>query len=238
MRVRFTAWLGVLTLVLVLPAMVAAQQAVRVGGTITEPKKIRDVKPAYPPVALQSGVEGMVILEAVVGTDGSVKSAGVLRGHPLLDQAAVDAVLQWRYTPTLLNGVPVDVVMTVTVNFTLGGLTASPSQVNLSAQGEVLDGYPDAVRVGGDVREPRRITNVSPVYPEAARAAKIQGLVILELVIDTNGRVAAPRILRGVELLNEAALDAVSQWEFEPTFVNSVATPVRMTVTVNFTLSY
>ena len=63
----------------------------------------------------------MVILEAIVGTDGSVKSAQVLRGHPLLDEAAVDAVQQWRYTPTLLNGVPVDVVMTVTVNFTLSG---------------------------------------------------------------------------------------------------------------------
>ena len=61
----------------------------------------------------------MVIIEATIGKDGSVKDAKVLRPVPLLDQAALDAVKQWKYTPTLLNGVPVEVVMTVTVNFTL-----------------------------------------------------------------------------------------------------------------------
>ena len=78
---------------------------------------------------------------------------------------------------------------------------------------------------------------MAPDYPDAAREAKVQGIVILEVVVDLNGRVAAWKILRGNPLLNDAAVDAVSQWEFEPTFLNSVATPVRMTMTVNFTLN-
>jgi protein TonB len=64
-------------------------------------------------------VQGVVILEAVIGEDGTVQNVRVLRSKPLLDDAAVEAVRQWRFTPTLLNGQPVPVVMTVTVAFTL-----------------------------------------------------------------------------------------------------------------------
>jgi len=96
-----------------------AEGAVRVGGNIRTPTKIRDVRPAYPAAARDAGVSGLVILEARIGTDGAVENARVLRSIPLLDQAALDAVMQWRFTPTLMNGQPVPVLMTVTVNFTL-----------------------------------------------------------------------------------------------------------------------
>jgi protein TonB len=92
---------------------------VRVGGNIKTPTKTRDVKPVYPPIAQSARVQGVVIIEATIGPDGRVKDAKVLRSIPLLDQAALDAVKQWQFTPTLLNGVPVPVIMTVTVNFTL-----------------------------------------------------------------------------------------------------------------------
>jgi len=100
----------------------AGQQAdtpFRIGGNIGPPTKIKDVAPVYPPEALQARLSGVVILEAVVGEDGKVRSARVLRSIPLLDQAAINAVQQWEYTPTLVNGVAVPIVMTVTVNFTL-----------------------------------------------------------------------------------------------------------------------
>lgn len=97
----------------------APQQPVRVGGNVTAPTKIHDVRPVYPAAARRMRVEGVVILETVIGATGSVEQVRVLRSVPLLDDAAVDAVRQWRYTPTLLNGVPVPVVMSVTVNFTL-----------------------------------------------------------------------------------------------------------------------
>ena len=94
-------------------------QPVRVGGNIKAPNKVKHVPPVYPPIAQSARVAGMVIIEAVIGADGRVKDAKVLRSVPLLDQAALDAVKQWVFTPTLLNGVPVPVIMTVTVNFTL-----------------------------------------------------------------------------------------------------------------------
>jgi len=92
---------------------------VRVGGIIRAPQKVHDVAPRYPVVAQQSRVQGFVILEAVISEDGAVQSLRVLRSQSLLDAAAVEAVRQWRFTPTLLNGQPVPVVMTVTVNFRL-----------------------------------------------------------------------------------------------------------------------
>ena len=75
--------------------------------------------PQYPPIAQSARVQGIVIIEATIGPNGRVQEAKVLRSIPLLDQAALDAVRQWEFTPTLLNGVPVPVIMTVTVQFTL-----------------------------------------------------------------------------------------------------------------------
>ena len=92
---------------------------VRVGGQIKAPRKVRDQAPAYPDVAKQAHVAGTVILEAVISPEGRVTDVKVLRGSPLFDAAAVTAVKSWVYTPTLLNGVPVPVVMTVTVSFKL-----------------------------------------------------------------------------------------------------------------------
>ena len=88
-----------------------------VGGNIKPPQKVVDVAPVYPPIALAAGIEGVVILETVIAADGSVRDVHVLRSIPLLDAAAVEAVRQWRFMPTLLNGEPVPVVMTVTVAF-------------------------------------------------------------------------------------------------------------------------
>lgn len=93
---------------------------VRVGGRIREPHKVKNVPPLYPDIAKQARVQGIVILECTIDARGSVAEVRVLRGIPLLTEAAIDAVRQWRYEPTLLNGVPVPVIMTVTVNFRLG----------------------------------------------------------------------------------------------------------------------
>jgi protein TonB len=102
------------------PAVAVPDQApLRVGGVIKRPTKVRDVVPTYPPLARATHVEGIVIIEATIGPDGKVQDARVLRPNPLLDAAALDAVRRWEYTPTLLNGIPVAVVMTVTVDFRL-----------------------------------------------------------------------------------------------------------------------
>jgi periplasmic protein TonB len=102
-----------------LPDAPPPPQAVRVGGQIKEPKKLKNVNPAYPDIAKQARVQGVVILECTISPQGKVTDVKVLRGIPLLDAAAIEAVKQWVYSPTLLNGVPVPVIMTVTVNFRL-----------------------------------------------------------------------------------------------------------------------
>jgi TonB family protein len=90
---------------------------VRVGGNIRMPRRTVDASPVMPDVARQAGITGVVILEITIAPDGSVRDARVLRSIPLLDKAAIDTVRQWRYEPTLLNGTPVPVILTVTVNF-------------------------------------------------------------------------------------------------------------------------
>ena len=108
------------------------QAPVRVGGNIKPPTKTRDVKPVYPADAQAAGVQGVVIMEATIDPAGNIATARVLRGQPLLDQAALDAVKQWQFAPTMLNNVYVPVIMTVTVNFTL------PNRVK--AQGSAAQG--------------------------------------------------------------------------------------------------
>jgi periplasmic protein TonB len=92
---------------------------VPVGGLLRPPQKVQHVDPVYPPLAVVARVQGPVQIECVISTGGDVSELKVLRGHPLLDDAAVAAVSQWRYRPTMLNGVYVSVVLTVTVDFRL-----------------------------------------------------------------------------------------------------------------------
>ena len=95
----------------------ADADAVRIGGNIAPPVKLKHVSPAYPDIARQARVAGMVLLEILIDRDGRVTEAQVVRSIPLLDQAAIDAVMQWEFRPTLLNGVPVQAIMTVSMGF-------------------------------------------------------------------------------------------------------------------------
>jgi TonB family protein len=102
----------------------------------------------------------------------------------------------------------------------------------------ILSGKPGAPQsVGGSIREPRKVRDRRPDYPESMKARRIQGRVILECVIAPTGKVSSVRVLRGVhEHLDKAAVDAVKRWEYTPTLLNGAAVPVIMTVTVNFRL--
>ena len=91
----------------------------RVGGNIQTPMKTHDVKPIYPLEARDAGVQGVIIIEALLNAEGRVEDARILKSIPMLDAAALEAVRQWEYMPTLLNGQPVPFMVTVTVNFTL-----------------------------------------------------------------------------------------------------------------------
>ena len=94
-------------------------QRIRVGGNVQAAMAIRAPKPSYPPLAKQARIQGVVRLNAVIGKDGTIQNLTAASGHPLLVPAALEAVRQWLYKPTLLNGEPVEVVTVIDVNFTL-----------------------------------------------------------------------------------------------------------------------
>lgn len=102
------------------PAPAVPRDPIPVGGAVEAPRKVHHVAPLYPAIARASRQQGTVTLEATIAKDGRVTNARVLRSNALFDQAAIDAVRQWRYTVPTLNGIPVDVIMTVTVTFSLG----------------------------------------------------------------------------------------------------------------------
>ena len=99
----------------------ATPQRVKVSPGVTQGLLIRKVQPAYPPLAKQARISGSVVLQAVIGKDGSIENLHAVSGHPMLIQSAIDAVRQWKYKPYFLNGEPVEVDTQVTVNFTLAG---------------------------------------------------------------------------------------------------------------------
>jgi protein TonB len=97
-------------------------------------------------------------------------------------------------------------------------------------------GGKEPVRIGGEVKPPRKIRDVPPVYPPIAQAANVQGVVILEALIDESGDVIWTAVLRSIPLLDEAAQTAVQQWKFTPTRVDGEPVPVIMVTTVNFVM--
>lgn len=199
--------------------------AVKVVGEIKPPKPIKIVKPVYPEIARQARVEGVVMLNVRTDEYGRVVRVKVLRGAPLLNDAAIDAVEQWIYEPFILNGKPRQVVFTATVPFNLNG------EKDKDAAKGVVGG------VVGEIKPPKPIKKVDPIYPEVARKSGIEGVVILEVTTDKKGNVEKVVVLKSQSsMLNQAAVDAVKQWKFEPYYSKSKPVPIVFTVTVQFKL--
>ena len=109
------------SVVVVPPKQPEEVKRITVGGSVQEARLLRQVKPAYPPLARQARISGEVRLEAVIGFDGTVQQLRAVSGHPLLTGAALEAVRQWQYQATMLNGKPVEVSTVISVRFLLGG---------------------------------------------------------------------------------------------------------------------
>jgi protein TonB len=94
-------------------------RVVTIGGNVASANLIRRVEPSYPPLAKAARIQGEVVFQAVIGVDGQIRNLQLEQGHPLLVEAARNAIAQWRYRPTLLNGKPVEIATTITVRFSL-----------------------------------------------------------------------------------------------------------------------
>ncbi len=190
-----------------------------------KPRLIKKVKPRYPEAAQKAGIQGKVILEAVTDVYGRVADIAKVEGHPLLNEAAVEALKQWVYEPFIIKGIPQAVKFTVIVYF------------NLNADRDKKEGEEKAesepVKPSAD-QKPKLIKKIDPVYPEKARKAKIEGRVIIEAVADLKGDVAKITKVTGHPVLVEAALEAVKQWKYKPYIVDGKAKSFTFTVTLNF----
>ena len=224
------------------------------------PRRIHYVAPRYPPEAAAVGASGRISLIVVLDQYGRVAevrrpvnlpiigfspaslpdAAGVTAATEALLRAVADAVRQWQYEAPASG----PIAFTAIFNFSNGIAVALASQDPTVAppppaptrlNETMVVGGP--VRVGSGIRPPQQVRRINPVYPQEAKDARVQGVVIIEAVIGADGRVTEARVLRSIPLLDQAALDAVRQWEYAPTLLNGVSVPVVMTVTVQFTLS-
>ncbi len=213
---------------------------------VTEPELIPGTKvlPVYPEAARKVGAPGKVTLRAVIRRDGTVGDIKVLEEPPGgfgFGRAAIEAVRQWRYRPATKDGRPVDVYLTIVVNFQLASAAKPRGESAPPPVGEARGGKVLAPGVDG-VTEPELIpgTKVRPVYPKAAQAAGVSGKVTLRAVIHRDGTVGDIKVLRespGGFGFGRAAIDAVQQWRYRPAMKDGCPVDVYFRVVVNFQLA-
>ena len=209
---------------------------IRVGNDVPVPRKTKDVRPRFPSEAQTTSPKGAVVLDATIDPDGRVSNARVVRSIPLLDAAAVAAVQQWEFTPTVIDGRAVPVIMTVTVNFTLPDAPSTlPSPATHSTPPDLS--AIQAVRVGSGVAAPKVMKRVNASYTTDAIRAGVQGAVALDVTIDPMGKVSDATVVRSIPLLDAAAVAAARQWEFAPTLIDGKPATIIATIELTFSLA-
>jgi TonB family protein len=197
------------------------EAAPKVGAKVQAAILIKRVEPEYPNDAKAAGIQGTVRFTALIGKDGTLRNLQLLSGHPMLVQAATDAVKQWVYQPTSIDGEAIEVQTQIEVNFRLEA-PATPAGV---------------YRIGNGVSAPRVASKREPEYAEAARIARLEGTVVVSLVVGDDGAPKNVRVLKSVGLgLDEKAADAVSAWRFTPGQKEGNPVPVMASIEVNFRL--
>ncbi|UCH94263.1 MAG: energy transducer TonB [Candidatus Aminicenantes bacterium] len=185
---------------------------------IKKPWLIRKVDPNYPKEALKAKVEGKVVISATTNAHGDVVEAKVVQGHPLLRQAAIEAIKQWKYEPYVVKGEKKGVQFTVVLNFRL------PKKKT------------DKLILLSSDQKPKLIHKAPLKYPKAALKAGVEGKVVIEATTDKEGNVKEATVTDGHPLLNEAAIEAIKKWKFEPYILDGVKKSVMFTVVVKFKL--
>jgi TonB family protein len=248
--------LGLSTFTCLAASQEASPQGVPVGQSVMAGQIVTKVAPIYPPLARQARIQAPVVLKVLISKSGDVEKVQLVSGHPMLAPAAIEAVKQWKYKPYLVNGDPVEVATTVTVNFTLSGKSPSEGVVG-DAPGGTPSGepcslrcgvtspspgeaappaIPQRVRVSQGVMQGLLVSRVQPEYPADARDQRVQGAVVLKVTLDKEGNVGNIQLINGHPLLAPAAIEAVKQWKYKPFLLDGVPLEVESQVTVNFTL--
>ena len=232
------------------PAVLAVPGGpVRVSSGTVAGMTLSKTNPVYPAEAKAAHVQGAVILHAIISKTGTVENLHVISGNAMLVNSAIDAVQEWTYKPYLLNGQPVEVETSITVNYTLGDSTVVVGPVPPADEASA-----GVKQVGGDVKGPMVIYEPEPKYTEAGRKAKVQGVVTVSLIVDEHGQPQNVHIVHGLgtgpdgkpdpklkkaarvamDGMNQSAVDAVKQYKFKPATENGRPVAVYLNVEVNF----
>ena len=225
------------------------------GAASRSPLKIVHQAPVEVPADLDPKLGRVLVqLEADVAADGAVSDVRLLavsivaekvemtadpaalrEDFDAMAKASIASLRQWRFDPPA----SAPAVVRVPIYFDVVGRRTSFGSIR------PMSGYPpeviavpptDILKVGGVIAAPKRLVGVPPSYPDDAAQAKVQGAVVLDVVIDAEGVPTDVQVAKGVPMLDAAAIEAVRQWRYEPTLMNGVPVPIAMTVTVNFTL--
>jgi TonB family protein len=210
-------------------ALVAPLAAIRVSTNEAAPATVGPqidqytTPPLYSDAARMRGIEGVVTLEAVIGSDGTVRRLRVAKGlgHGL-DENALLAVRDWRFVPARQNGTAVEATTRVDVEFSLR---------NAELNEEIANDM--ATRIGPGVSPPQVIHRVEPQYPAVASRQVPSGTVVLDAVILEDGTPKIVRVIRSLDwALDEIAINALEQWRFSPAMKDGVPARVRMNIAV------
>jgi TonB family protein len=192
-------------------------------STVLEP--IKTVKATYPDEAREKRLQGQVVVKVQVSETGDVESAEVTSGDPIFAKAAVEAAKKWKFKPFIRNGKPETVYTLIPFNFAFADNVADTKS-------------PQRVRVSSGVSQGLLIHKVNPVYPPAARSARVQGTVVLQAVIGKDGQIADLHVITGDPMLAPAAIGAVQQWRYKPYLLEGQPVEVDTQIQVNFQLRY
>jgi protein TonB len=246
------------------PAPRAKGRLPRAGRDVEMPGLLHRREPEYPIEAAKNAVTGYVVVDFVIAKSGEVRDARIAHSVPELDRAALAAVREWRFArlrPRDATGMTATTVLT----FELRSEAPPTDELDLarcfveradyaSAETPISRAIATLARavscattraslgdrkgqaVNGKVQPPEKTRDVKPVYPAAAMKAKVMGSVTIEGVMGTNGRLDCLRVLKSIPLLDQAAFDAVSQWEFKPALLAGEPVPVIITVQTTFSL--
>jgi protein TonB len=241
-----------------------AGQLPRAGRDVPMPGLLKRMEPVYPIEAAKRGVTGYVVLDAVIDKSGKVRDPRVARSVPEFDQAALKAAREWRFAVTRVNGAPAEISAALVFAFIIRREASPPDELDLArfyveradyapaeaALGRALETIgreADCVAAvvnaasaqrkagAGGFEPPRKIKDVKPVYPALAQRARVTGTVALEAVIGGDGVPTCVRVTRSVPLLDQAAINAFSQWVFTPRLQRGVPVPTRISAEINFT---
>jgi TonB family protein len=221
---------------------------------------IKTQKAVYPMQAQEKQIQGRVLLQVLIDETGNVEKVEAVEGNPVLVDAAVSAMKKWKFKPYIKDGKPVKVNIKLPMDFAFSEKikdqkepedTVSPeansSQSSINSSAKTQDsslptasnaglGVPTRVRISQGVTRGLLIHRVNPVYPPDARRNHVEGKVLLNAVIGTDGSIKNLQVVSGPKELIDSAVGAVQQWRYRPYLLQNRPVEVETTIEVNYLL--